>query len=466
MTPDRQHPGLAALAALAALTALAPLSACNRSESAAYPETNLGRCIYVNRFSDAEECREYRGVDWTEAEASADCEDWSGSLEVGKLCEYESILGACILNGGTEEVVRVVAPGSDAGDCRSTERGCELFGGGVFLASELCGGADLDDVEDDGMVFQPPVLECREPLEGEPAGASEGGKVCTWSMISACTEPGRRFQDYASCDTVRTQRPYYPFQPAPPPAEPDTRLADDPAYAAEVAWVTEQVEACACVCCHQTSVTPEGAAVWDIEAEGNWINTFSPYGLAFAGGVLDSSLLGAYPADENNGFDRSFTGLPTTDPDRLYDFFVAELAHRGFTPDYFADAAPTPEIFHQQDIYEPGPCAEGEGVAADGAITWRGGNARYLYVLDAGSQNPGVPPNLDLPAGTRWRIDVPPDRSAMRSGQVRYGVVPDGVGQRAPASGSPPALVAGTQYYLYVLADVAVPITRCLFTAR
>ena len=32
------------------------------------------------------------------------------------------------------------------------------------------------------------------------------------------------------------------------------------------------------------------------------------------------------------------------------------------------------------------------------------------------------------------------------------------------AAGAPAALVSGTQYYLYALADIGVPITRCLFT--
>jgi hypothetical protein len=238
----------------------------------------------------------------------------------------------------------------------------------------------------------------------------------------------------------------------------------DPEYAAELAWVTEQASACACVCCHQASATPEGAAIWDTEAAGNWINTFTPYGLAFAGGFLDSSLLGAYPAAENNGFDRASTGLPTTDPARMAAFFARELEHRGLSPADFADADPTPAPFYQQWIFEPKTCAEGEGVAGDGTIRWVGGDARYVYVLAADAPNPGVPPNLDLPDGTHWRVDVPWDSSPMASGSVVYGEIPESARQSFPAAGSPPALKAGSTYYLYVLADIAVPITRCLFT--
>lgn len=434
---------------------------CNRTGDPLIPESVFGHCVYKNRFSDRTECREYRGDRWDEAGASADCREWGAELEEG-VCGYEDILGACVL-GDPERVIRVVVPGSDSGDCRQQERGCEIFGGGIFVPGPVCGGDDLPDPVE-GNVFQWPVLECKQPLAGEPAGAGEGGDVCTWSMISGCTEPGRRFDDYASCDMVRTQRPYSAVPPPPPPVDPDPRL-DDPAYAAELAWVTEQVSACACVCCHQTSITPDGAAIWDLEAPGNWMSTFTPYGLAFAGGFLDSSLLGAYPAAENNGFERAGTGLPTTDPARMAAFFAAELAFRGLSPDDFADAVPTPAPFYQQWIYEPGACEDGEGIAADLAIRWAGGSARYVYVLAADAPNPGVPPNLDLPEGTHWRVEVAWDSAPMASGSVRYGELPEGARQGFPAEGSPAALEPGATYYLYVLADIGVPITRCLFTA-
>ncbi len=83
-------------------------------------------------------------------------------------------------------------------------------------------------------------------------------------------------------------------------------------------------------------------------------------------------------------------------------------------------------------------------------------------MLDQGSANPGVPPNLDLPTGTRWRLDVPPTGTPVASG-VTYGRTPTGATQRFPAEGSPQPLVAGSTYYLYVLLDVGIPLTRCTF---
>jgi hypothetical protein len=48
---------------------------------------------------------------------------------------------------------------------------------------------------------------------------------------------------------------------------------------------------------------------------------------------------------------------------------------------------------------------------------------------------------------------------------VKYAVVPDAMKQRFPVAGTPTALASGKQYYLYVTADQAQPITRCLITA-
>lgn len=427
------------------------------------PETEVakgfGHCSYVNKFSQGEECRQYEGKDWTSEAVAEDCADQNGTLAEGA-CAAAGSLGTCVLGEGEQKTL-VLALGDDPSKCGGQELGCETFGGGTWLPDEICQG----DVPDPGLdsVFQPPELTCKAPLAGEPAGAGPDGKVCTWDAVGGCTEPGRKYVDYASCTDVYTQRPYYPVAASPSADAPDPRL-EDPAYAKELAWVTEQVEACACVCCHQDSLTPKGAGVWDIESKNNWVNTFTPYGLAFAGGFIPSWPLGAYPPEDNNGFDRSATGLPTTDIARMQAFFAAELEHRGMSPDDYKEYEPTPAIFYEQHTYVPGACEAGEGVAADGTITWDGGGARYLFVLEEGSDNPGVPPNLDLPEGTLWKVAVRPDQSAVKSAGVRFGEVPAGADQVFPAGGEAPELVPGKTYYLYVQADVGVPITRCTFT--
>ena len=85
--------------------------------------------------------------------------------------------------------------------------------------------------------------------------------------------------------------------------------------------------------------------------------------------------------------------------------------------------------------------------------------------MEADAKSPTVWPNLDMPAKTLWRLDVPATGTPLPSGSVKYGVVAEGLSQKFPASGSPAALVSGRQYFLYVSADQLMPITRCLITA-
>jgi hypothetical protein len=239
----------------------------------------------------------------------------------------------------------------------------------------------------------------------------------------------------------------------------------DPAYVSELNWVRSQVAASACVCCHSNRIAPDGPSNWYIEAPGNWMHTFGDSGLALGAGWVDSSTFGAFPAEQNNGFSRTISGFPSTDPPRMQRFFERELMHRGRTRASFEGTEPFGGPIYAQTTFRPQPCADGYGVGADGVVRWAGGRARYLYVLDGGSANPGVPPNFDLPQGTRWRVDVPPTGAPIASG-VTYGTLPMGATQRFPAMGAPAPLVAGQSYYLYVLLDVGIPITRCTFTAR
>ncbi|MFO0600627.1 MAG: hypothetical protein U0228_35290 [Myxococcaceae bacterium] len=436
----------------------------------AKPDTNVGRCVYTNGFSKKPECREYRGSKWTEANAAADCRDQNKTLEVGATCaEFTDTLGECVL-GKSEEYTWITMIGSDASACASTKRGCEFFGGGIFGPSKLCSGVDPDSSTGVGLpTFQWPERVCKDPLPGEPAGQSEGGKVCTWEMISAATEEGRAFDQYASCDRVRTQRPYYSAPTRVDATADDARL-NDPAYATELAWVKKQINSTACVCCHSTRA-PQGPSNWHVDQPGNFMNGFYNRGLAMGAGWIDTTSFGTYPADQNNGFHRTSPSAPgetifvTTDLARMKRFFEGELAYRGIKREDFPPMSYGAGPLDDQRAYVAQACTNGEGVAADGTMTWRLGAARYVYVMEATSSPPGVPPNLDMPAGVLWRFDVPWTGTAVASGSVKYGVVPEGATLRAPLMGPAPALESGKQYYLYVMADIAQPNTRCLFTA-
>lgn len=451
----------------AADTSAGPDDAAHDSTSEVSPPAiPIGACDYTNPFSQGPECREFIGGDWSASAAEADCAESSdASFRADGSCSVTPAdhLGVCVTDGEGPTEVRTYLLGTDTGSCELSQVGCEVFGGGVFTPTTLCTDPPVDPPTGGPPVFQWPVLECVTPLDGEPAGQSDGGDVCTWQMIGGCTEEGRKFKDYATCEPVFTQRPYYPSPAAEIPDTADPRL-DDPGYVTEADWVKSQIESCGCVCCHSTELAPEGTSAWYIEAPNNWINSFADTGLAFAANWVDSTALGAFNPDDNNGFNRTEVGLPSTDPARMVAFFEAELAWRGRTKQEFADAPSTPEVLYEQLVYAPEPCEAGVGVEVDGTINWGSGKARYIYILEADSMSPGVPPNLDTPEGTVWRIDTPVDKAPVTSGSVTYGSVPSTMFQRVPAQGEAPTLQTGKTYYLHVLADVIQPLKRCTFT--
>ncbi len=437
----------------------------------------LGRCTYTNVFSAAPECKEYTGASWTRAAAEADCAAPLGgkdpSFEAGQACGFDAELGRCVA-GDVDTGFVLVMSGADPEGCGLAEMGCTTFLSGAFEPSGLCvsgagapgtaggGGVAVEPGDVPPGVFIPPYLSCQDPLEGEPDGASADGQVCTPVAISGCTEPGREFADYGSCEVVRTQRPYWAATSDVQVDPQDPRLSDE-AWLAEVAWVRDEISACACTCCHSDEHAPDGASGWDIDAGPLWVDTIGDEGVAMLAGWVDSYAFGAYEAAHNNGFSRDETGLPTTDPARMQAFFVGEYQRRGFGADD-ADEIPAfggPMVTQLE--YQPEPCPVNVGMDAEGRLRWVGADARYVYVLEEGAANPGVPPNLDLPAGTLWRLDVPPTQAPLESGAARYGEVPAGAVQRWPEAGDAPVLEAGGRYYLYVLYDVAIPLARCLF---
>ncbi|MFT5433065.1 MAG: hypothetical protein ACI9OJ_003770 [Myxococcota bacterium] len=429
-------------------------------EGVTTPEEPALRCAYLNPFSQGAECKSYLGADWTAETAQLDCDDADGILETDGRCGYDDELGRCMI--GEEGVAtQLVFPGADPSSCEITAVGCEVFGGGVFTPAPICEDATVTPPPP-GSPFIQPFLDCRDPISGEEAGDGPDGQVCTWVAISGCTEQGRKFEDYASCDVVRTQRPYYGFDAQVDTDENDPRLSDGD-YLADAAWVKSEVEAAACVCCHGDGA-PSGASGWTIDAGPLWLDTVPDSGLAMMAGLADSRVFGAYPPADNNGFSRDTTGVPTTDVDRMADILVAEYVRRGFTVEQGLAVPPFGGPLYTQLIYEPEACEPSVGADADGNIVWPGGPTRYLYVLNAEAVSPGVPPNLDVPEGTRWFIGVDHTEEGMDS-PIAYGAVNGAAVQRVPETGEPAPLISGESYYLVALRDIGIPLTRCIFVA-
>ena len=146
----------------------------------------------------------------------------------------------------------------------------------------------------------------------------------------------------------------------------------------------------------------------------------------------------------------------------MVTFFEGELARRGAERSDFDGSTPIGGPLSTQAEFEPETCTNGAGIGTDGVITWSGGAARYIMVLYAGAPNPGVPPNLDKPYGTIWKLDVDHTAEPIESG-ILYGQQYENTRQDYPAEGDAAQLITGETYYLYVLKDVSSPIERCLF---
>lgn len=431
---------------------------------------SLGACHYDNPFSSNPECKSYTGTAWTIEKASSDCTDGPfgspGTWTQDAQCEVDPSLGVCLVGHDNGLDYLLVLGGQDGRQCSAGAMACTAFAGGTFDPSENCIGYDtapMSSGSGDSTVFQWPTKTCKPALPGEPEGQTNG-EVCTWNLISASTEQGRRYVDYGDCNIVHTNRPYFPLAPWQVPPTTDPRLEDD-AWLAESDWVQSQARASACSCCHSESAAPRGTSRWSIDAGPLWVDTMSDEAIVLFAGHTDSSVLGAFDPADNNGFDRIHSALPTTNVDRMLEFFLGELERRGVTNSYISSLPDVGGPLLTQLAYEPEACGEGEGVDTSGRLIWNGGAARYLYVLEASAQNPGLPPNLDMPEGVLWRADVLHNVEAFEPG-IDYGELPEGAIQYYPANGAAPTLTPGKQYYLHVLRDVAIPIARCLFTAN
>jgi len=312
-------------------------------------------------------------------------------------------------------------------------------------------------------VFIQPYKSCQAPASTDNL-SSDDNLVCTNVAISGSTEEGRSFIDYETCDVVLSQRPYWKKAPYNDVNPSDPRL-NDKEFMAELEWINSQVRASGCICCHDTKSSGRQAAVWDVSAQGIWTDMPSDQGIAILSGKVSSAILGKFTAEDNNGFSRDSIGFPTTDVARVQAFFNKELERRSVTDEDIA-AMPVFGSF-LVDIIEKPPvsCTSSEGIKADGKIYWQRSEARYIYVKEEGSENPGVPPSNDNPEGVLWRLDVLANKKALMPG-VEYGDIPEGTYQVTPSdSSTPPELESGKKYHLYVLKDILQPACNCIFTA-
>jgi hypothetical protein len=424
-------------------------------------------CHLTNPFSGAPECKAYTGDSWSEETAAADCAlgQYEEPGDFGtRECAVAPLMGVCDVPSFFGQEYRLVLGGSNPDFCTATARACTTFLDGEFTAASACEGAYVPPRVDGSFVFEWPTQTCVQPSDSEAPGAGPDGQVCTWNLISACTEEGRSYLEYGDCDVVRTNRPYYSVPTRPVGADDDPRH-DDAEFVEESAWIRAQVESCACVCCH-TDRTPDGPSMWSIDDGTLFMDSMSDTAIAMFAGYIDSSAFGAFDPAANNGFNRIDSALPTTDVERTLAFFEAEFRRREIDEDWARSQRAIGGPLVEQQAFVPEPCDSETRIDPDGSIHWPTDRlARYVYALEPGSTNPAMPPSGDLPDGTIWRIDLPHTAQPLPSGSVTWAEIPPSARQAFPDDGNAPrSLQPGEVVYLYILQDIAYPITRCLAT--
>ncbi len=321
--------------------------------------------------------------------------------------------------------------------------------------------------------FVLPYVMCKDLPSIEELGKTK--RVCANVGISGSTEEGYRFADFGVCKDIRTQRPYRSIavQNRNGRSDADSRL-QDPKFAQELAWVTDQIRSSGCVCCHDSSVDKR-TAFWDIAKDKVWTDQLDKYAVEVFTGRVDSTALGAYKPKDNFGFDRYHTGLPTTDVPRMQDFFKGLAKDLGTTEEEIKTMPPLADFLASQLREDPKACESGEGVDAKTMkVKWNTKifgfpiftPVRFVYILEEDAQTPLVTPNLDKPIGTLWRLDASSFLKGFYSNSIKYGEVPKNGTQTIPDPARFPALKTlelGKNYRIVVQLDVAFPVTNCVF---
>ena len=188
-------------------------------------------CTYII-FSASVECATFAGTGWTPANTRESCSAEMDSSFSATSCDMPSILGTCTLDQGSPLEKVISFPGDDPESCALTAIGCTQFASGIFAPSTICDAVDPEPEQPQtnigGVVFVPPQLICSDGNNEMPGLSTD--ESLHLASDQGCTEPGRKFADYASCDPVMSQRPFAPVPPSTFKTEADDPLSATKAF--------------------------------------------------------------------------------------------------------------------------------------------------------------------------------------------------------------------------------------------
>ena len=303
------------------------------------------------------------------------------------------------------------------------------------------------------------------PDDVETTETENGEEVCVWNSPTAVAPVGVNFSEIGSCDHVFTQAPSWFVHPE-REFQSSASLLEDPAFLAELQWAQQEIRSSGCSCCHSSQAGSNYASSWDSDAPDVWTDTISNARLyLLSGAIVEHKEFGEFPPEMNHGARRGDVMIPSSDPERLSNFLLAEFERRGGNEEDRAAAQRQMTALFSRKTVEPRECiAPFEGLI-DGVLTWNGDDtARQIYIQEVGSEVPGFPPNLDRPEGTVWAIRVPYNIDAIPSGTLAPGDLPEGAIQLIPEDGSEPTFESGQQYRFFATPDVMLlNVANCLF---
>lgn len=134
-----------------------------------------------------------------------------------------------------------------------------------------------------------------------------------------CAPEGQAYQDVYTCEGVVGPCGEGDSPGASAAVEEDLTRLDDPDYD----WAKAQVDACSCVCCHTTDGV--AAHVWSVDFEPVWTDSIPTDVL---GRVLEGGRDNRLRPNDNNGFDREVSNIPSTDGGRLIEYLQREMDRR------------------------------------------------------------------------------------------------------------------------------------------
>lgn len=348
-----------------------------------------------------------------------------------------------------------------AAGCDADEDPSSPDAGGVDVATLF---AEKAEYQREAKVMSAPHQVYPEEICVDAKDSLSGEAFCFSNGMLGNVPEGENFLDHGDCTDVRTMGTSG-HRPVLPPAEEDARHGD-PKYLAEVDWVRSELETSGCTCCHNS----EGgyATVFDFGLGNTWVSTMSNSGVALAAGLVGEGVFVAVPPGENLGYEQGGNAFVSNDPERLQQFFMAEVAYRELTDEHLTSA----QLFYDSVPFAslkgevPEPCPEGVGVEEDGTVHWTLEGARFLNILQDAEENPNIPP-LDSPEGTFWRYEAVATADALEPASFGYGTDDSKErAQRFPRDGAAPAaLVDGETYTLFVATRMSAAFRQnCTFT--